>query len=309
MGSDQLTGIRVVPEKGVTVATVTDADGADHPPIPPSKDKASVERIGGLPIMMAGEENPWIKMVVYGDPGVGKTRLVASSWEVEAMRPILFLDIEGGIESFQYRYPEIKVIRIRDTYNTVGRLVKTAWENFSGVYEEMKGGKYEFNTIIIDSLTEAYDLAKRHWLHNVIAVQGKDDRDPDMPAKRDWVKQGALMRRMFRLFRDLDKHVLYTALKADVTTDDGALVNHTPSLPGKLAYEISGFVGELLYMDVVAPSKKEATEGNKGVRRLLTQPINKYLAKDRSDNLPLLIENPTMATLAQMMLGKKGGQG
>lgn len=260
-----------------------------------------VAKIAGLEITTVAEKADKIKLLIYGDPGVGKTTLVASAEEVESMRPVLFVDIEGGLKSIRKKFPDIHTITIKTDYDDKGKPKKLAWDKLYELYEELKLGKHSYNTIIIDSVTEAYRLLMEWVMYHL--VMEKDHRDPDIADKREYAKARSRMTKMMRSFRDLDAHVLFTAQK-DVKTDNesGRIINYIPGVSGKLAYELSQWMDELLYMDVDTKSIKEGGEENKGTRRLLSQPINKYLAKDRSDALPLLLLDPTMAKLADLIL-------
>lgn len=43
--------------------------------------------------------NPYLKLLVHGAPGVGKTTLAGQAVEHEAMRNVWFLSVEGGMLS------------------------------------------------------------------------------------------------------------------------------------------------------------------------------------------------------------------
>jgi len=259
--------------------------------------------IAGQTIEKVSDTSDWIKMLVYGDPGAGKTTLLGSAADVPEMCPVLIVDIEGGMKSIRNKWPQIEVIRIKDTLTESGRVKSMAWDNLFNLYEELKVGKYDYKTIIIDSVSEAYNLAML-WVLKWM-LESRPDRDPDLADKREYAKARAIMLKMMRSFRDLDRHVLFTSLKS--TKEDqgtGQLINYIPALPGKLAYEVPGFIDEVLYLDMVMKKDKEGG-GHTAMRRLLSQPVNKYLAKDRSDNLPMTLENPTMSEIARLILETK----
>lgn len=250
-----------------------------------------ITKIAGLEVVEAQESDDFIKLLVYGDAGAGKTWLVASAADVEAMQPVLFIDMEGGISSVKRKWPGMHVIRIKDTPG------KMAWEHLYELYEHLKTKPHPYKTIVLDSITEAYALCMRWVMH--LLLQRKPDRDPDIADKREYAKARSRVHLMIRSFRDLNANVLMTALK-DVKSnnDTGAIINYIPGLPGKLAYEVGAFMDELLYLFIEA--------GKDGVtRKLLTVPANKYLAKDRSDSLPTMVESPTMQMLFAAMTGKE----
>jgi AAA domain len=260
--------------------------------------------IAGLPIQKVGERLEKIKALIYGEPGAGKTYLVGSAREVPEMQPILFIDIEGGIKTIRNLWSDIDTVRVRDEYNPQGKLVKSGWERLLELKEELrKPNSYE--TLIVDSISELYNLALTDWMRNPIRLSNRA-LDPDIPDERAWGKARSMVRRELTAYRDIDKHVLFTALK-EAKYQGEILINYIPSLPGKLAYEISGFMDEVLYIEPMKVDKKEA-DYTKIPRRILCHPVNKYICKDRSRNLPLILENATMNRIADHVLDSRGGK-
>ena len=263
---------------------------------PKAEPQASGKTIAGLPVLSVHERTDHVNALIYGDPGAGKTRLAASAFEIEAMRPILIIDIEGGTKSVRNLYPDIDVIRVKSVIDAKGRIKDSAWDQFERIYDEAKKGDLAYTTFIIDSLTELYWVFMEHHMREVVIEH--EDRDPDIPAQRDWGKASARIKRHVRRWRDLENHVIFTALKATVTKGDGKdvrIINYTPSLPGKLAYDVTAFVDEVFYL--YTKTDRDGTQ-----RMLLTENANKYLAKDRSNNLPQTMTNPTWADLAEAIL-------
>lgn len=224
--------------------------------------------------------------------------MCGSAAAVDSMSPVLFIDVEGGIKTVRHDFPDIKVVRVRDRFDDKGRLVKTSWEVLADIYEDLRKG-VAYKTVVVDSLTEAQKMA----MYSVMArtVQNDPTRDPDIPAQRDWGKSGEMVRRMVRAFRDLDCHVLFTCLENQVKDANDGSVTIVPSLPGKLAFEIAAFLDVVLYMYA---RSENLEDGQKGiVRRVLSQPTGKYIAKDRSGHLPTTMDNPDMQSIISFYLG------
>ncbi len=257
------------------------------------------QTIAGINIESIGEKSDYLKMLIWGLPGVGKTRLAGSAYEVEAMRPILYIDVEGGTESIKH-YPEMQKVRVKDKFDNSGRLVKSAFKQLEELYEELKKGKGGYTTVIIDNLSEAYQLAMRDTMAQRIIE--RPDLDPDIPGLREYGKTGSVVRRWVRHLRDLDMNVILTAHENEKTDDNGRVLGYVPSLPGKLPNEISGFMDMVLYLY----TKEERTGGEPIVyRKLLSQPMNKRIAKDRTDSLPTVLDDPTMQRIYDARNGKE----
>lgn len=236
-------------------------------------DTLTVERLGGLDVVTIADKLAYINFLVYGDPGVGKTILASSADAVPEMRPVIFIDVEGGTFSVRDRYPDVKVVRVQ------------TWDDMQSVYDALFSGQHEYKTVVLDSLTEIQKFS----MYNIMdfTVKRDPDRDPDIPSMREWGKNIEQIRKLVRAFRDLPMHTIITALaKSDKDQKTGA-VKTTPSLSGKLANEVAAF------LDIVGYQYTKVMDDE--LRRfLLTATTDSQVAKDRSGLLPAVIENPTM---------------
>lgn len=236
----------------------------------------TVESLGGLEVTTVAERMAFINMIVYGDPGAGKTVLAGSADAVPEMRPVLFIDVEGGTFSIRERFPDVHVVRVQ------------SWSDMQKVYDQLYAKKTEYQTVVLDSLTE---IQKFSMYTIMDAVYKRDsERDPDVPSMREWGKNIEQIRKLVRAFRDLEMHTIFTALaKTDKDAKTGAS-RTKPSLSGKLADEVAAFV------DIVGFQYTKVKD-DRLVRYLLTAQHERFVAKDRSDNLPATIEEPTMGKL------------
>jgi hypothetical protein len=216
-------------------------------------------------------------MILYGDSGTGKTRLAATAENVPAMSPVLFLDIEGGVSSIKHLHPTISVIRI------------TAFDQMQKVYDALYDGKHPYKTVVVDSLTEVQKVGMYGIMEK--AVIKDTQRDPDLPGIGEWGKNTEQMRKFVRAFRDIPNvNTIFTALRMDDRNPRSGVTTTLPSLSGKLAKEVSALVDEVLYYYI------KNIEG-KYQRLLLTTKTEEIVAKDRSDNLPVVVVEPTMQDL------------
>lgn len=224
-----------------------------------------------------------IKMLVYGDPGVGKTVFSCSGDKT------IFVDVEGGSLSVQSRIKSKKVIKKKfETFDEIEDFIRTLHE---------KGGKAD--TLVIDSVTE---LQKK--LMDYIVESHPEVKRPygDGLTVGDWGYNTERMRRFIRMARDLDMNVIFTALAMDEKNEVTGAVKTMPKMSSKLAADVCGYVDIVgyLYVDNV-----ETEDGVEPMRRMLVQPVGAYYAKDRSGMLGTVIDNPTFPEVYDMIFGEE----
>ena len=244
-----------------------------------AQDVLTKDTLGSLPLANVSDVPPLINMLVYGDPGVGKTVLGGSASVVEALAPVVFIDVEGGTLSLRERYPDVKVVRVK-SFNDLGE-----------VYQELRKPDNGFKTVVLDSITEIqkfgmYEIMKR-------TIENDSERDPDLPGIGEWGKNTEQIRRLVRAFRDLPMNTLFLAL-AQTNTDKRNNSLTKPALSAKLSNEIAGFLDIVCYM-----YKKTVEDEVKRV--LLTAGTDEFIAKDRTDRLPPILEAPDMTTIYRIL--------
>lgn len=240
----------------------------------------SLPKIADLPIHRVNEAEPRINMLIYGESGIGKTRLAGSADAVPQLRRILLIDVEGGTLTLRDTFPDVETVRVK------------SWQDMQRVYEALFDGKHDFTTLIVDSLTEVQKMSMDGIMRKL--VEEFEERSAEVPGLREWNINLEQTRKFVRAFRDLPMNTIFTALlKTDKNPRTGA-IKRKPSLSGKLADEISGFLDIVVYLYA-----KEIDQENK--RILLCGQTEDTVAKDRSNNLPLTMEDPTMAKIWQIL--------
>ena len=219
----------------------------------------------------------YVKMLVYGRPGVGKTVLGASADEGSTGRVIIG-DCEGGTMSLQDKYPDVDVVRIRNYATDCAEL-----------YNVLSGGKTPYKTVVLDSITELQKLSMQGIMSQI--AQTKPDRDPDMPTIGEWGKNIEQIRKLVRYFRDLPMNLILCALEKEVKNEVTGEILIKPAISGQLADEVAGFC------DVVGRLITEKNPEQKDVldRYLVVQPVGAFVAKDRSAKLGVAVRNPTFS--------------
>src|SRR5690606_7158987 len=88
--------------------------------------------IGSLPIQKPRVASRFLKILLYGYPGIGKTVLAATANDDPRMSPALLVDFEGGTLSIADK--DVDVVRV------------TAFKQFNEVYDFLRSGQHPYKT-------------------------------------------------------------------------------------------------------------------------------------------------------------------
>lgn len=213
------------------------------------------------------------KVLVYGEPGTGKTVFAAS-----APSPLI-VDVERGTMSLlnHDEYRDTAVLEFRSVAQLELLIGKLA-----------EGALPEYETIVIDSFSE---LQKRD-LDDILAAAAKQDasRNKFLPTGPDYNINTEHMRRIASSLRDLDRNVIVTCHVKEEKDDSTGRLLVRPNLTPKLAGTMAGIFDVVGYMTING-------SGENAKRTLQVHPTNKVTAKTRIGGLPPVIEEPTFTTL------------
>jgi phage nucleotide-binding protein len=220
----------------------------------------------------------WMNMFIYGDPGVGKTRLVATAQDHEETAPLLIVDIEGG-QTTNRKRTDIEVVEIR----SLQQLQNLQQE----LYKEGDDLSETYRTVALDNLSELQSLDMKLIMAQAKATARDPDKvDIDVPSQREWGKSREHMRAIVRSFRDLPCHTIMTAHTV-TEKNEGQPDRYFPGFGGRSKTDVPGFMDIVGYMTV-------DMKGPEPVRRIQFGGTRRVLAKDRTDTLGITIENPTI---------------
>lgn len=230
----------------------------------------------------------WLNLLIYGEPGVGKTWLCGTAEDSKATSPVLFLDVEGGVTTLRKR-KGLDVVSVR------------TMEQIVSVHKELYTNPGYYKTVVVDSLTELQKLDMREIMKE--AANRNPNQDEDVPSMREWGKSGERIRRIVRAYRDLPMNTIFTA-HTIIDKDANNATNYAPSLPGKLRAELPGFLDIVGYMYTFV-------EDDLTVRRVQFAKTKNVTAKDRTDELGAFLDNTTIPEMWSLIhnsdTAKKGG--
>ncbi len=257
----------------------------------------------------------YLKAIIYGLPGVGKTVLVGSAADVPWMNDVILLDAEGGTLSISDKESIItipvtrfkQVARVKEflglhcRYRDAGddeRLLELQ-RKYMGeeVVTESNQEPYRFRTLIVDSLTEVQKLL----MYQILGAEPgtlKLDEEPDTAEWKQWGQNAEMMRNLIRELRNMPMHMLLVMGQLE-DQDERKRVFRKPSLPGRLATEIQGFVDVVGWM-TTTQVKPDPQGPDVLVRRLHLQPRAAFHAKNRIPGFEApYLDNPTVADLVR----------
>lgn len=240
--------------------------------------------IGGLRTYKPSELQDKINMLLYGEPGIGKTWLIGSACEVPLLGKVLVLNLEDGAKTLKGSWgdhPNLEVV----TPRTFGQVQK--------VFDELHSRKGAgFGTVVVDNATEGQKMGIEYFLDN----RNGDFSDFDDPswANQGWNRSGSQIRKMIRYFKGLPMHTIFVSWRKDFSKVEENKERWGPAFSKTLAGEVPGMFDSVFYY-------KWKTIGNAQHRVLQTKGTEFVVAKDRDGGhkMPETIVDPTMAMLCK----------
>ena len=190
------------------------------------------------------EINSTVKLLVYGQPGIGKTTLALSS-----PNPVLF-DFDGGIS------------RVNKAHQCPTLQVKS-WDEALAAIEELKKGEIQFKTIIVDTVGKMLDYMGDYIIKNNPKMKKADGA---------LTQSGYMMRKnMFSKFiadvSMMGKHIVFVAHEKEERDDDVRIVR--PDMGGSASALLIRELNLVGYM-----------QANGQYRTVCWSPTEKYYAKN-----------------------------
>ena len=248
-------------------------------------------RVPTFQIKYPSEQRKFIKAIIYGKFGVGKTFLAGTAQDVKEMANVINIDVEGGNKVLDYRgdIPTVEVRnydRLNHVYeylrahclfrdrNDIDNLKQSeAW--FRGIDIKSIKKPTIFNTVTIDSISEVV----RYCMYKKLGIDIETTKLDIFSAAPEYKERYSVtdnITLMIRKFRDLPMHVIFVSSSKYHKDELGRMV-YNLNIEGALANDIQGFVDHVGYYTM-------ETLENEEHRYLILKPGATYQAKNRFKN-------------------------
>jgi len=225
-----------------------------------------------------------IAVLVYGEPGVGKTSLLRT---IPNEQRACVLSAESGL------------LCVRDLVSNkqVEGFELTSFDDLRTAFEQLRTKEYQdrYQWVFLDSLTE---IGQR-------CVEGLKDsgRYSEKDTFKLWGEYGDKMLHMVKAFRDLTSYSVVMSALAKVDADDMGRRFIKPDLQGRIGERLPALFDLVFFMDI------EPVDGE-DVRVFITSPTDTtrghVVAKDRSGKLTQ-VEKPSLENVFNKIMEVDSG--
>lgn len=227
------------------------------------------------------ERNKYVKCMVYGASGVGKTHFAGTSPSP------LFIDSDKGLKTIHtmgLNAPYIPLARGERVYRKVLEVISSAAKKDSPFWKEKS-----IQTIVFDSYTSLADMLMVEIMKFPSRPENRRDPDNDKPIFDHWTALQARLKNLTKQCQDLGFNIIATCgQQVDKDEVTGAFMGQ-PAIQGGYRNTIMHDFDEVYYM--TAETKNDRTE-----YKLYTKPYRYWVAKSRG-NPPAIVVNPEFEQL------------
>lgn len=259
------------------------------------------------------ELSRYLNMIVYGEPGTGKTTLGASAALSDETAPVLFCDYRSqigslrGNDAFRKAIEDNRLIIVTlDKYSELNHVYhwlskgRGSQQDFDGMMSSMGYADDVMpKTIVVDSITE---LQRAEVMRRAGNAPGQFLSDVQPPEIRDW---GSLLNQftlLAHLFFNLPYHIMFAGLESvDVKTgkvgEAPQITGYRLAMQGQAKRQFPAYAMTLMRLE-------RAPRNNEGVFNIgLTKSVMAK-TKEQTGLIPAKIPNPTLPKLVAMLNGR-----
>ncbi len=243
-----------------------------------------------------------LNMLFYSVTGAGKTRLLGTANKCEATKPILIIDIDGGMITLAGK--KVDIVR------------PTNFAEIQEIYEFLRHDNTKYQSVGVDSITELQGKLSMGEIMGDLDEEAeyKEIGKAVPPTRQDWLRSAEQIRRFLRAFKDLAVlkqksrrlHVFITALEK---TDETANLT-CPQLPGVLALGCGAFMDVLARLTVRERERDDRVRDYRYLQTVAKADDEgvRVLAKNRGGRLGNGIWRPTIDKLVSAWVSERGGE-
>jgi hypothetical protein len=259
----------------------------------------TISDFGGVPCGPIRNKPQYMKALIYGKPGVGKTTLVSQAARIPGMAPVMFMTPDAAeADTLRKSAPEAIVAMI-NKFGQFDMIYKAAAKLASS------GQPIPFKTFVIDTGTEAQKLSMNDIMTDLVlhGRPGGGEVNFDVPSQREWGESINQIRTLVRHFRDLPVNFIMTCHEAE-GKDPRNQAWLTPDLPGKLKNQTCGMFSNVFYLAVERTTQNEGrTKIVSAERRMLLTGLTEgFQAKSRTGLFERVVYDPKLEDLYQAII-------
>lgn len=239
-----------------------------------------------------------LKLLIYGQSGAGKTVFSAG-----APKPLV-LDFDGKVSSaasyFAHNAPErLKEISFENLTDTPGQ--DRPFRRFSKILRDLQaqaaGGKFPYETVILDSLTLFLDA----FMADIMAENPGVKRPNNVPALQDYQILNLQFKDVMSRLLSLPCHVIVVGHITSETNQETGRIFWKPLVPGKLADRLPQIFSEVYRAYVIS-------KDNQPQFVLQTSSDGEYICRTQIPGIPTHIPsdfNRLVSFMNKKLSGKK----
>ena len=249
--------------------------------------------LGQLPVQSPRVAATYVKVLVYGTSGVGKTTFAGSAEDIPEARRVLLIEPvqEKGTMTLaaQGRGEHLDVMQLMQFSATVDPVKNVvAAHGLDSIIKYLREVQHPYKTLVIDGIKGIQKLCLDGVMDVACRMDSKVNRD--MPQLQHYGIVTNQMRRTLQAIVGLDMNIIFTCFQKEVKDELTGAISLKPDLMDQLSNELPGMV------DIVGhlTGRLDVVNNVKVIRRaLLVQPDGRSVAKDRSSGLGPVVEDPT----------------